>query len=294
MSLKQTHLSPRAIGIFYLLVTALGWALAWPAMKVVLREWPPLFARGVAGILAAVILAVFAVINRESLQVPPAVIPRLLLAAFTNVFAWMGFSTLCLRWIGINEGIILVYTMPLWATLLAWPLLGTRPTRLGIISLVLGLSGIAVLLGPQGISFGSVPGVAFALGAAIIFALGAVLNSKPIPLPPLALTAWQVGIGCVPMIALGFMFEHVTLVVPSWIGLSGFIYMTVFSMGVCYLAWFAALRRLAPATASTALLITPLLGIISGALILGEPFGARELIAAALTLGGVTLSLIKS
>jgi len=32
----------------------------WPAIKLLLREWPPLFARGVAGIAAAVILVLVA------------------------------------------------------------------------------------------------------------------------------------------------------------------------------------------------------------------------------------------
>ena len=51
-----------------------------------------------------------------------AAIPRLVFAAFTNVFAWMGFSSLSIRWMSVPEGILLVFTMPIWATLFAWPL----------------------------------------------------------------------------------------------------------------------------------------------------------------------------
>ena len=36
-------------GFLFLAVTSIGWALNWPAIKILLREWPPLFSRGVAG-----------------------------------------------------------------------------------------------------------------------------------------------------------------------------------------------------------------------------------------------------
>ena len=71
-------------------------------------------------------------------------------------------------------------------------------------------------------------------------------------------------------------------------------YMTVVPMGVCYLSWFAALKRLPPATASVATLLTPLVGVVAAALALGEPLGAREALALALTLGGVALALGKT
>jgi drug/metabolite transporter (DMT)-like permease len=68
-------------------------------------------------------------------------------------------------------------------------------------------------------------------------------------------------------------------------------YMTAVPMGVCYLSWFAALRRLPPAAASVATLLTPLVGVTAAAVALGEPLGAREALALGLTLGGVALAL---
>jgi drug/metabolite transporter (DMT)-like permease len=56
----------------------------------------------------------------------------------------------------------------------------------------------------------------------------------------------------------------------------------------------ATLRRLPPAVASMATLLTPLVGVVAAALALGEPLGAREALALALTLGGVFLALRKA
>ncbi len=197
----------RQVGVLCLLVTAVGWGLNWPVMKVLLREWPPLSARGWAGMTAALGLAVLAVARGEPLAVPRRAVGRLLLAAASNVTAWMGLSTLCMLWLSVAEGALLVYTMPIWAALLAWPILGERPTVRGLTALALGLAGVAVLLGAKGgpgVGPEKLPGVALALGAALLFVLGAVTSrGRPLTLPPLAATAWQVGLGCLPMVAAG-------------------------------------------------------------------------------------------
>jgi drug/metabolite transporter (DMT)-like permease len=59
----------RLAGFIYQLVTATGWALNWPAMKVLLREWPPLFSRGVAGLAAAVLPGLIAKFTGQDLRV---------------------------------------------------------------------------------------------------------------------------------------------------------------------------------------------------------------------------------
>ena len=61
-SARRSHIDR----LLCLLVTASGWALNWPLMKMLLQEWPPLFARGLAGTLAAVILAVLGALPADS------------------------------------------------------------------------------------------------------------------------------------------------------------------------------------------------------------------------------------
>ena len=209
MNRFATMLRPHHVGLLCLLVAVAGWGLNWPAMKLVLREWPPLFARGTAGLAAALGLAFLAKARGECLTVPKRSIGSLLAAATTNVFVWMGFPSLSLLWLNVSEAALLVYTMPLWVTLLAWPFLGDRPTRSGLAALALGISGMGVLLGGQSLAVGleKLPGALFALGAACLFALGMVTSRKPPVLPPLASVAWQVGIGCLPMVVIGLLFE---------------------------------------------------------------------------------------
>ncbi|MDI3469037.1 MAG: Permease of the drug/metabolite transporter (DMT) superfamily [Pseudolabrys sp.] len=280
-------------GFICLGVTAFGWALNWPFMKILLQQWPPLFARGLAGVIASLILTAIALSQQQSLKVPRATIPRLLFASFTNVFAWMGFGTIAMKFVTVGEGALIIYTMPIWAMLLAWPILHMRPTVRDVIALVLGMAGVALLLGADGFSFdaGEVVGIILSLSCAILFALGNVLNRTPLPIPPFASVAWQVGLGCLAMLILGVLFEHPNYEAISPVGLACFIYMTLVSMGLCYLTWFETLRHLSPASASTGMLLVPIIAIFAAAIILGEPLGLRELAALALTLGGVALAL---
>jgi drug/metabolite transporter (DMT)-like permease len=281
------------IGFLCLGVTASGWALNWPLMKILLQNWPPLFARGLAGVIASLILGVVVLTRGQSLQVPGEVVPRLLFASFTNVFAWMGLSTVAMKFVTVGEGALIIYTMPIWTMLFAWPLLHLRPTLRDVTALLLGIAGVVLLLGANGYAFdfGRTIGIVLSFSCAMLFALGNVLNRKALPMPPFSVVAWQVGLGCLAMLILGMLFERPNYTAISPIGLACFVYMTLVPMGVCYLTWFETLRHLSPVSASTGMLLVPVLAIIAAAPILGEPLGMREVVAMALTLGGVTLAL---
>jgi drug/metabolite transporter (DMT)-like permease len=283
----------RWAGFALLAVTVTGWALNWAFIKVLLRDWPPLFSRGVSGVAAAILLASLARARGESLHVPRSAWAALTFAAFTNVFAWMGFGTAAMVDLSISEGTLLVYTMPIWAMLFAWPLLGTRPRPLDIAALALGLAGIAVLFAGHAFALGAgkLTGIALALAAATLFAFGSVRMRQPLPIAPIAQVAWQVGLGCAPMIVFGVIVEQPDLAKLTPAGAAVLIYMTLGPMGLCYLTWFAALKRLPASTAALGTLVVPVIGVVAAAIVLGEPLGLREVAAAALTLGGVALAI---
>lgn len=284
---------PQQIAVACLAVTAVGWALNFTLMKFLLLEWPPLFSRGLAGLVGAAALALVALGLGESLVLPRRLIGRTLAEAFTNVFAWMGLATLALVWLPVGQSLLLLYTTPIWATLLAWPISGTKPSGSNVLSLALGIAGVTLLLGSHdgGVDSGRLLGWALSLGAAILFALGTVLNRRPAEMPFVTRTAWQVGMGCLPLVILGLLLErpHFSALSPSGFGIMA--YMALVAMALCYVTWFSALRRLPASTASAGLLSVPVLGMLIAAALLGEPLGFREIAAMILTLGGVAIAM---
>lgn len=282
------------LGLACLVVTSTGWGLNWPAMKLLLQECTPLFARGTSGLCAALLIGALAVFSGQSLRVPSGERLRLVAAACFNVVVWMGFSTLSMRWLSVSQGALLVYSMPVWAILLAWPITGRRPSLAAVLGLGLCLVGIGLLFAGSAhpLTRDKAPGVFFALAAAVLFALGTVAMNPP-RLPPLSNVAWQLVIGCLPMALYGWWFERPDLGRLTSTGWTVFVYMTLVPMGLCYIAWFAALKRLPPALASISTLLTPTVGVLAAAVMLGEPLGLREFAALALTLGGIACALLK-
>ena len=199
----RAHITPA--GLMFLAITSVGWGFNWPVTKYLLSELPPLTMRGSTGVVGAALLAGLAILRGQSLRVPREMWLRLVLAAILNVACWMTLMGLALLWLPASEAALIAYTMPVWASIMAWPILGERPNLLRVISLVMAFAGLAAIMGDNGFaaSAAKMPGIVMALGGAVGFAVGTVLAKKlPLALPPLSAAAWQIGIGCLP-VAIG-------------------------------------------------------------------------------------------
>jgi drug/metabolite transporter (DMT)-like permease len=138
----------------------------------------------------------------------------------------------------------------------------------------------------------ALPGAGIILAGAVLFAYGTILTKRsPLDMPPLALVGWQAGLGCLPLLAAGMLFESADFAALSPGGWAAMVYMAALPMCLCYLAWFAALRRLPAGAAAIGTLLTPVVGVLAGAAALGEPLGLREVAALLLTMGGILLAL---
>jgi drug/metabolite transporter (DMT)-like permease len=283
----------QALGALFLLVTILCWGLNWPILKALIEELPPLTARGWAGLWSMGGLLLAAWFAGERISVPQGAWGRLVLLSGLNVTAWMGCATVGLLWIGAGEGAIIAYTMPAWAALLAWPMLGERLTLARAGALVLAMGGVIVLLAADlTLGMATLPGAAIILAGAVLFACGTILTKRsPLDMPPLALVAWQVGLGCLPLLLAGMVLESPDFRGLSNAGWAAMAYMALLPLCICYLAWFAALKRLPAGAAAIGTLLTPVVGVLAAAVALGEPLGLREVLALVLTLGGILLAL---
>ncbi len=280
-------------GLLFLAVTSVGWGFNWPVTKYLLGELPPLTLRGSTGVIGAALLAALAVIRGQSLKVPSEVWPRLVLAGFLNVTGWMVLMGLALLWLPASEAALIAYTMPVWASIIAWPVLGERPTLLRTLALLMAFAGLAAIMGGNGISASEakLPGIVMALGGAIGFALGTVLTKKlPIRLPPITAAVWQIGIGCFPVTVAGLLIEtsHWEAVTPFGWGL--LVYATVVQFCIAYVSWFAALSRLPASVAAIGTMAVPVIGVAAAALALHEPLGPGQVAALILTLAAVALA----
>ncbi|MCG2632098.1 DMT family transporter [Bradyrhizobium sp. WYCCWR 13023] len=280
-------------GLMFLAITSIGWGFNWPVTKFLIGELPPLTLRGVTGVLGAVLLALLALVRGDSLKVASAIWPRLLTAAVLNVTGWMVLMGLALLWLPASEAALIAYTMPVWASLIAWPVLGERPTVLRTLGLVMAFAGLASIMGGNGIAASAekAPGIIMALCGALGFAVGTVFSKKyPIHLPPVTAAAWQIGIGCLPISIVGLLVEtsHLDKVTPTgwWL----LIYSTVVQFCIAYVSWFAALARLPASVAAIGTMAVPVIGVVASAIALHEPLGPGQIASLIFTLAAVVLA----
>src|ERR1700676_1860226 len=280
-------------GLLFLAITSVGWGFNWPINKYLLSELPPLTMRGCTGAVGAILLAGLAVLFGQSLGVRRKLWGRLVFGAVFNVGGWMALIGLALLWLPAGEAALIAYTMPVWASILAWPILGERPNLRRVISLAMALTGLAAIMGGNGFaaSVEKLPGILMALGGSIAFAVGTVMAKKlPLPLPPFTAAAWQVGIGCLPVAIAGLAFETSHVTALSQFDWALLIYATVVQFCVAYVTWFAALARLPASVAAIGTRAVRVISVVTAAVALHEPLGPGQIAALFFTLAGVVLA----
>ncbi len=282
----------RPVGALLLLAAlSLLWGLNWPAMKVALGEMPVLPFRALCLLVSGPILLGFAAL-RGGIALRPREVPPLLFAALFNVTLWHVFTGLGVSLMPAGRASIIAYTMPAWATLLGTLLLGERLTIARLAGLALGMGAIGVLILPNLASILAAPTGALAMVlAALSWASGSiVMKRRRWSGSMLALTGWQICLGGAP-IALGALalgpFPGLGRVDAE--GVAAILFVIVFGMLIGQWIWFVVLDRLPVAVASIGTLAIPIIGLLSSALLLGEPVGPSELAALGLVISALML-----
>ena len=285
---------PKA-GFFLLAALSLFWGLNWPGMKIVLTELPVWWFRSMSVSAGAFGLLMIAFLTNGTVYLARSEIKPLLVCALFNIVGWHLFTGYGVSLMPAGRASIIAFTMPLWAALLSNVLLGEPMTRYKIAGLIMGITGLAVLIGPDLIVLRESPfGALFMLGAAVSWAIGTVLFKRHEWTSPVAaLVGWQLLVGAAVITPGALLLEPV----PDLTELSGratiaLIYLFVLPMVFCQWAYFKVVRLFPAAIAAIGTLAVPVLGVFSSALILGERVGWNELFALILICGALASVLV--
>ncbi len=292
---NSTDSRPRfaSLGLLFLVVTSIGWGFNWPMTKLMLTEWPPLTGRGAAGVIGGLVLAALALVRGESLRVPAGQWGRLTVLALLNVFGWMALMSLALLWLPAGEAAVIAYTMPIWAAVLAWQILGEHLSFRRIVAMLMAFAGIAALMAGDGVHITQekLLGLVMAITGAFGFAGGTVLGKKyPLQMPLLASAGWQIVLGSFPVLLIGLVFEAPHPQPLTYIGWVTFAYVGLIGFCLAYVCWFAALTLLPASVAAIGTMAVPVIGVVGSSFMLDEPLGIVQIAALSFTLAGVALA----
>ncbi|GGK63938.1 DMT family transporter [Amphritea balenae] len=184
---------------------------------------------------------------------------------------------------------ILNATAPIWGSVLIALRFKTKISLKNIIGLLLGIAGVALLLGfdtnlllpGSGIAVITALGAAFSYGIASTYAQGAASVE---PFANAHGSMWAATFLLIPLLPL---FPAQPTSDSTIIG--AVILLGIFCTGVAYLLYFRLIAEVGAASALTVVYLVPIFGVLWGYLLLNEPVGWHTLLGGSIILTGTAL-----
>ncbi len=275
------------------------WGSTYLAIRFAIDTIPPFLMAGIRFVVAGTLMYAWAVLRRGAR-------PRReqwIAAAVTGTLLLMGGNggvTWAEQRVPSGVAALMVAIVPCWMVLIDWLRPGgTRPTGRILMGLLLGLGGIALLVGPESLMGGERidPLGALALVIATLsWASGSIYSRQArFTATPFLAAGMQMLVGGSVLIIAGLLTNELPRVHPSAISLKSvlsLVYLILVGAIVGYSAYLYLLRHSTPAKAATYAYVNPVVAVILGWAFAGESLTPRMGIAAAVIVGGVALITI--
>jgi drug/metabolite transporter (DMT)-like permease len=280
MQLIRTYLA--------LTMAAVLWGANFNLAKPILREMAPFAAGAWRNIISAVLALLILCILRERFAIRHW--KAYLLLGFTGVVGYNVFFFLALQTTSAVNASLIMALSPLLTVIVAYFVLGDRPTLLQLIALPISLGGVAVVVLGAGTHGGSLRGDALMLVASLLWAFYSVFVRKSLPRDASS-TANILGI---------MLVGAVGMLVVSWAAGTGLpipgprigAFLVVLALGgglIAYYLWNAGVRRIGAGSASVFINLVPVASMLISTAI-GSPPTRWQLIGAAIVITAVTVS----
>jgi drug/metabolite transporter (DMT)-like permease len=167
-----------------------------------------------------------------------------------------------------------------------------RLTPRKLLSVLLGFSGIVVLVGPgmfAGLAGGPMLAQGAALAASVCYVTAGLLIRR-INMPPVRLACLALAIGSMALVPLALLTDGLPPQGLSEPALWSLIYLGLLPTGIAYIARFTLIRAVGYSRFSLSVNLGPVFGVALGVIILCEPLSLSLLSALALVLAGLFVS----
>jgi drug/metabolite transporter (DMT)-like permease len=271
-----------------LVTLTLIWGLNWIVMKLGLEHADALVFNIQRTLLAVV--ALFAVLVLQRRRFWPESWLAVAVTGFFQTTVNSLSTTMSLVEGGAGRASVLVFTMPFWTLILAWPILGERMRGAQWVAVALAGAGLAMVIAPWHWEGAIAPKL-----WALLSGLGwsaAVLSTKWFQrrrtFDPINFTAWLMAIGLLPFFPF-LAFRGAPPVAWDLAYVLELFYVGVVSTAFGWILWLAVLRRLTANAASFNMLAIPVVALTSSMLVFGEELTGEEWIGIVLIGAGLAV-----
>ncbi len=274
-----------------LVFLALIWGMNWSVMKFGLRYADPVGFNIERTLIAIGLL--FAVMMWQRRPLKPGSWTAVIVTGFFQTTINFGATTMAIAGGGPGRTAVLVFTMPFWTMLIAWPVLHERVRGSQWFAVGCALVGVVLVVEPWSWQGGLGPKLWAALSG-FGWAAGSVATKyfqRRHRLDMLNLIAWQMVAGILPICLFALAFPPPP---AQWNGIyvSALLYVGVIATGIGFILWTAILTWLPAGTAALNMFAIPLLALVSSMFVLGERLMAAEWLGIVLIgIGLVTVSV---
>ncbi|MDE2209408.1 MAG: EamA family transporter [Betaproteobacteria bacterium] len=272
-----------------LALLTLVWGLNWIVMKAALAHANPLVLNAQRTCAAAAVLFA-ALIARRGRMLPHSWRAVIVTGTFQTTVNF-GATMLAVAGGGAGKASVLVFTMPFWTLLIAWPVLHERIRGLQIPAIAFAFGGLVLVVAPWA-WHGDVQSNLWAIASGFGWGAGTVAlkhYQRDRGFDMLPFIAWQMALGALPLAALPWIYGGpATQWSVSQVAL--FLYMSVISSAGGFLVWMTVLRWLPAGTASLNMFASPVIALLASMAIFGERLAPNEWQGIALI--GIGLALI--
>jgi drug/metabolite transporter (DMT)-like permease len=270
-----------------LLLLAVIWGYNWVVMKKSLFYMGPFDFNAFRMVLGGAILLVF--MRCRGIALRPKAVPLTILLGLTQTAAGTGLILWALVSGGAGKTSILVYTMPFWILIFAWPVLSEKIRGLSWIPIVAAFAGMVLVLEPWSLKstlfseiMAVMAGMFWAIGAIII----KVMQKKP-DFDFVSATAWQFIYGSIPLVIAAALVPQPPVQWTPYLIMALF-YNTVLVCAFAFLLWTFVMKRLPAGVAGMGTLAVPVIGITASLIELGERPDIWETLGMILILAALT------
>lgn len=274
-------------------VLCLLWGLGQVATKVANGGISPVWQAALRSIGAALLIYAWILRRgiplreREETIVPGLIVGVLFAAEFACLFIGLVYTTAV-------RAVLLLYSAPFFVALGAHLFVpGDRLTRQKLVGLVAAFAGLVVAFGGR---LGTAEptalfGDALCLAAAFFWGTTTIVikTSALRRAQPEITLLYQLGVSALVLVGLSYAFGEPGVFAPSPIVWASLAFQTVIIACASYLAWFWLVAHYRATTLHAFTFLTPLFGVLAGAILLGEPIGASLVVALALIACGIVL-----
>jgi drug/metabolite transporter (DMT)-like permease len=291
----SAHPIPRRALILLVILTFV-WGTNWPLFPLAVQEVSVWTFRSVSTAAAGAVLLAVARARGQSLSIPARHVPAVLIATLFYLVIWNVASTYAAVLLPSGQAAILGFTMPLWSALIGWAVLGEALTRRLVVAVMLGAAAVTMLMVPNFGDYAGAPaGLAFGLASGVGWAIGTlVLKRSGVDIPATVLTGWQLLLAAVPITGVAIAVGDHQWFMPSWQTIAVITYITLVPVTIGNLTWFSIVGLLPAQVAGLSSIMVPMVAMLSGAVVHGEPLGAVQWAAMTCSAAALWLALSRA